>query len=102
MSVPEDFPPNPEADRLAWVCAQMSAAALGHLKPGDAYAGRPLAPIEEILRLRLAAETLAVNVARYIYGRTFTPADQLSILNAAVEEADEKTQVRYAVQKEGV
>lgn len=102
MAVIEEPRPNPEADHLAWMVARMSAAALGHLKPGEAYPGKPLAPVEEILRLRLAATTLAESEAQRLYGPTFKPADTDTILNEALKAAAEKLPIPYAVPKEEV
>jgi malate synthase len=48
-----------EANRLAELCALQGAAAVGHLQPGHPYAGKPLAPVEEVLRMRRAMYHLA-------------------------------------------
>lgn len=92
--------PDPQVEHLVWLSAQMSAAALGHLRHDEPYAGKPLAPVEEILRLRLAARTLAESVARRIYGQTFTPADVDTIFTEALNEAAEQLPIPYAKPKE--
>lgn len=95
-----ELPANPEADHLGWLIARMSAAALGHMKPDEPYPGKPLAPVEEILRLRFAAMTLAEAVAKRIYGATFTPTDVDTIFTEALNEAAEKLPIAYAKPKE--
>lgn len=43
-----------DRERLSRMAAGMSTAALGYLRPDEAYAGKPIAQIEEVIILREA------------------------------------------------
>src|SRR5512144_2005171 len=47
-----------ECNKLAWLSAMQSSAACGHLKPFHPYEDKPLAPIEEVLRLQRVIELM--------------------------------------------
>ena len=78
---------NAENERLAWLSSMQSAAAKGVLQPDTRYEGKPIEPIEEVLRLRRVALILAEAAAEAVTGEPVGSDTILRTLTAAEKQA---------------
>lgn len=87
---------------ISSVNALISAALLGALYPAHPYEGKPVAPVEEALRVRRTMERLAERVllerARGRYD--VTEADVFELIQAEEKEAAKEIPITYAPARE--
>jgi hypothetical protein len=88
-----------EQERLSWIMAGMSTAALGWLKPPYEYAGQPIPQIEDVVRLRAAFE-IACEALKPFYAcaqnnPTLTTNDVMCQMQREAEKAIKRIRNAY-------